>query len=226
MDKEAWNTAMGLQSVGHNWAAELRALRENHSLWARPENRNGRSVIWDQESTMGLAAQTCAGHAAVQQHWWWTRSTAPLSAPAGHFPSHLLNCTSEKCGYSFFARALRSHHLCKHYYVNIYVNITCGELTHLRRPWCWERLRAGREGDDRGWDAWMASQTQWTRVLVDSGSWWWIGRPGMQPFMGSKRVGHDWATELTDWLYFYLNSSLEDPSLAFNKEPPWSITIA
>ena len=67
----------------------------------------------------------------------------------------------------------------------------------LRRPWCWEGLRAGREGDDRGWDAWMASQTQWTRVLVDSGSWWWIGRPGMQPFMGSKRVGHDWATSLS-----------------------------
>ena len=67
----------------------------------------------------------------------------------------------------------------------------------MKRPWCWERLRAGGEGDDRGWDGWMSSPTQWTWVLVDSGSWWWTGRPGMLRFMGSQRVGHDWATELT-----------------------------
>ena len=72
----------------------------------------------------------------------------------------------------------------------------CEELTHLKRPWCWERLRAGGEGDDRGWDGWMASLTQWTWVWVDSGSWWWTGRPGVLWFMGSQRVGHDWATEL------------------------------
>ena len=59
-----------------------------------------------------------------------------------------------------------------------------------------ERLRAGEEGDNRGWDGWMASPTQWTWVWVDSGSWWWTGRPGMLRFMGSQRVGHDWATEL------------------------------
>ena len=70
------------------------------------------------------------------------------------------------------------------------------ELTHLNRPWCWERLRAGGEGDDRGWDGWMASPTQWTWVWVNSGSWWWTGRPGVLWFMGSQRVGHDWATEL------------------------------
>ena len=60
----------------------------------------------------------------------------------------------------------------------------------------WERLRAGGEGDDRGWDGWMASQTQWTRVWVNSRSWWWTGKPGVLWFMGSQRVGHDWATEL------------------------------
>ena len=64
------------------------------------------------------------------------------------------------------------------------------------RPWCWERLRAGGEGDDRGWDGWMASPTQWTRVWVDSSSWKWTGRPGMLRFMGLQRVGHDRATEL------------------------------
>ena len=58
------------------------------------------------------------------------------------------------------------------------------------------RLRARGEGDDRGWDGWMASQTRWTWVWVDSRSWWWRGRPGVLRFMGSQRVGHDWATEL------------------------------
>ena len=65
-----------------------------------------------------------------------------------------------------------------------------------KRPWCWERLKAGGEGDDRGWDGWMASLTWWTWVWVSSGSWWWTGRPGVLRFMGSQRVGHDWATEL------------------------------
>ena len=72
----------------------------------------------------------------------------------------------------------------------------CGELTHLKRPWCWEGLRAGAKGDDRGWDGWMSSPTQWICVWVDSRSWWWTGRPGVLKFMGSQRVGHDWATEL------------------------------
>ena len=72
----------------------------------------------------------------------------------------------------------------------------CKELTHLKRPRYWERLRAGGEGDDRGWDDWMAPPTQWIWVWVDSGSWWWTGRPGMLRFTGLQRVGHDWATEL------------------------------
>ena len=55
----------------------------------------------------------------------------------------------------------------------------CKELFHLKRPWCWERLKAGGEGDDRGWDGWMASPTQWTWVWVNSRSWWWTGRPGV-----------------------------------------------
>ena len=66
----------------------------------------------------------------------------------------------------------------------------------LERPWCWERLKAGGEGYDRGWDGWMASPTQWMWVWVNSGSWWWTGRPGMLQFMVSQRVGHDWVTEL------------------------------
>ena len=70
----------------------------------------------------------------------------------------------------------------------------CEELTHLKRPWCWERLKAGGEGDDTGWDNWMASPTPW--VWVNSGSWWWTGRPSLLQSMGSQRVGHNWVTKL------------------------------
>ena len=77
-----------------------------------------------------------------------------------------------------------------------YLATWCEELTHWKRPWCWERLRAGGEGDERGWDGWMASPTQSTWVWVNSGSWWRTRRPGVLHFMGSQRVGHDWATEL------------------------------
>ena len=92
------------------------------------------------------------------------------------------------------------------------------ELTHWKRPWCWEGLGAGGEGDDWGWDGWMASLIWWTWVWVNSGSWWWTGRPGVLRFMGSQRVGHDWATEL-NWtdlntllssfhvFYFFLKAS-------------------
>ena len=66
----------------------------------------------------------------------------------------------------------------------------------LRKDWCWERLKAGGEGDNRGWDGWMASLTWWTWVWVGSGSWWWTGKPDTLEPMGSQRVGHDWATEL------------------------------
>ena len=70
------------------------------------------------------------------------------------------------------------------------------ELTHWKRPWCWEGLGAGGEGDNKRWDGWMTSPTQSTWVWVNSGSWWWTGRPGALRFMGSQRVRHDWVTEL------------------------------
>ena len=73
----------------------------------------------------------------------------------------------------------------------------CEELTHWKGPWCWERLKAGGEGGDRGWDEWRASRTQWTWVWVNSRSWWWTGKPGMLQSMGLQRVRQDWATELS-----------------------------
>ena len=91
--------------------------------------------------------------------------------------------------------------------------IWCEELTHLKRPWCWERLRAGGEGDDRGWDGWMASLTQWTWVWITSRSWLWTGKPGVRQSMGSQRVGHNWATELK-W-YYYNHHFIEKSPLTF-----------
>ena len=71
---------------------------------------------------------------------------------------------------------------------------SCEELTHLKRPWCWERLRAGGEGNNRGWDGWMASPTQWTWVWINSRSWWWTGRPGVLRVMGLQSP-----TQLSNW---------------------------
>ena len=72
----------------------------------------------------------------------------------------------------------------------------CEELTHWKSPWCWERLKAGGEGDDKGWDGWMASLTQWIWVWVNSRSWRWTGRSGVLQYMGTPIVGYDWMTEL------------------------------
>ena len=103
------------------------------------------------------------------------------------FPSPLVNGTLANNS----SRGLKS--LCT--LVPVMVNFMC----NLKRPWCWEGLRAGGEWDDRGGDGLMASLTQWALVLVDSRSWWWTGRPGVLLFMGLRRVRHDWATEL-NWL--------------------------
>ena len=71
---------------------------------------------------------------------------------------------------------------------------TCEEPTHWKRPWCWDRLKAEKEGDDRGWDGWMASPTRWTWVWASSRSWWWTGKSGVLPSMGSQGV------DMTEWL--------------------------
>ena len=69
------------------------------------------------------------------------------------------------------------------------------EPIHWKRPWQWEGLKAGGEGDNREWDGWMASLTWWTWVWASSGRWWRTGKPGMLQSMGSQRVSHNWATE-------------------------------
>ena len=84
---------------------------------------------------------------------------------------------------------------------------SCEELTHWKRPSCWEGLGAGGEGDYRGWDGWMASPTRWAWVWVNSRSWRWTGRPGVLWFMRSQRVGHNWGTEL-NWTELRINQSI------------------
>ena len=83
----------------------------------------------------------------------------------------------------------------KHYFTSVW-----DEWTHWKRPWYWERLRAGGEGDDRGWDGWMASLFRWTWVWVNSGSWWWTGRPAcvVHGVATSQTWRSDW-TEL-NWI--------------------------
>ena len=85
--------------------------------------------------------------------------------------------------------------------INILVT-WCEELTHLKRPWCWGRLKAEGKGDDREWDSWMASPTQWTWVWVNSRSWWWTGKTGVLQSVGSQRVRQDWVTEM-NWTECY-----------------------
>ena len=72
----------------------------------------------------------------------------------------------------------------------------CKELTHWKRPWCWARLKAGGEGDNKGWDGWMASPTWWTWVWASSGSWWWTGKPGV---LYCSPWGHK-ELDMTEWL--------------------------
>ena len=81
---------------------------------------------------------------------------------------------------------------------------SCEELTHWKRPWCWEGLGAGGEGDDRGWNGWMASLTRWTWVWVNSGSWWWTGRPGCD----SWSLKESDTTELLDLLIYKIENLL------------------
>ena len=90
----------------------------------------------------------------------------------------------------------------------------CKELTHWKRPWCWEGLGAGGEGDNRGWDGWMASLTRWTWVWMGSGSWWWTGRPGVLWSTGSQRVRQDWPTEL-NWTVVLANTSMSSYNYCF-----------
>ena len=93
------------------------------------------------------------------------------------------------------------------------------ELTHWKRPWCWERLRLGGEGNNRGWDGWMASLTQWTWIWVSSGSWWWTGKPGVLWSMWSQSIRHNWTEQHKYWsLSFAFWDDIFNSSLLINHQ--------
>ena len=98
------------------------------------------------------------------------------------------------------------------------------EQTHWKRPWCWERLKVGGEGGDKGWDGWMALPMGWTWVWVGSRSWWWTGKPGMLQSMGSQRVGDNWVTELnwTELEWEQVNTMGRGSGIFFFVSPWWN----
>ena len=103
------------------------------------------------------------------------------------------------------------NHIIKIYFKHTHTHVKNWMETHQKyTPWCWERLKVGGKGDNRGWDGWMASPTQWTWVWVISGSWWWTGRPGVLQSTGSQRVRHNWVTGL-NWMDTIIEE-LECPS--------------
>ena len=106
--------------------------------------------------TWGLWAHRRAGeYDPTSEHLWWvTGATTLHSYPCIHSSLFLPTHSSS-------------------------LATSCEELTHWKRLWCWEGLRAGGEGNDRGWDGWMASLTWGMRVCVNPGIWWGIGRPGV-----------------------------------------------
>ena len=94
----------------------------------------------------------------------------------------------------------------------------CEELTGEKRPWWWVRLNAGGEGNDRGWDGYMASSTRWTWVSAISGCWLWPGKPDLLHSVGLQRVRHDWVTEV-NWATW---EALHPQECTFNVHPPFN----
>ena len=141
---------------------------------------------------------------ATGQHMWPTILNPP---PSSLYPSGL----SQNTGFGCPASCIELARFICFTYGNVHVKLGvswgwssntlatwCKELTHLKRPWCWERMKVGGEGDNRGWGDWMASPTRWIWVWVNSGSWWWTGKPGVLQSLGLRKVGHDWVAELTE----------------------------
>ena len=114
-----------------------------------------------------------------------------------HFPTHAFKISvfyvdSQELVWSWKVHETEKQRSFKLKNINLYMYM---------RLWCWEGLGAGGEVDNRGWDGWMASLTQWTWVWVNSESWWWTGRPGMLRFMGSQ--SRTWLSDRTELIYIY-----------------------
>ena len=169
--------SMGSHRVGHDWSNLAAAAASLHQAMVFPV------VMYGCESWTVKKAE--CQKIDTFELWCWRRLLrVPWTARRSN--QSILKEISSGCSLEGLMLKLKLQ----------YFGTSCEELTHWKRSWCWEGLGAGGEGDDRGWDGWMASLTRWTWVSVNSGSCWWTGRPGVLRFMRSQRVGHDWATEL------------------------------
>ena len=117
--------------------------------------------------------------------WWWRRLLRALG----------LQGNQASQSYRILSLNIQWKNWCWRWVSNTLAT-WCKELTYWNWPWCWERLRAGGEGDDRGWDGWMASLTQRTWVWASSGSWWQSGKPGVLQSMKLQRIEHDWTEQI------------------------------
>ena len=168
-------TPFTLSYWGHKISPHGDTLKERWGNWDSEREMSLRVGLWRRLSTEELMLLNCG----VGEDSW--ESLGLQGDPTSPFWRSALGFFWKEWCWSWNSSTLAT---------------SCEELTHWKRLWCWKGLGAGEEGDDRGWDGWMASLTQWTWVWVNSGSWWWTGRPGVLQFMGLQRVGHDWVTEL------------------------------
>ena len=129
------------------------------------------------------------------QETWWDMGSIPRSGRSpggGHGNPLQYSCLDNPMDRGVWQLQSRGLKRVRH----IWSDWACTQALCLKRPRCWEKLKVGGEGDDRGWDGWMASPTEWAWVWVNSRSWWWTERTGVLQSVGSQRVRHDWAAEL------------------------------
>ena len=155
-----------------------------------------RQHIWKQRHYFANKGSSSQGCGFSSSHVWmweldykesWAEELMLLNCGVGEDSWESLGLQGDPTSPSYRKSVLNIHWKDWCWSLNSNILATWWEkLTHLKRPWWWERLRAGGEGDERGWDGWMASPTQWTWVWVNSRRWWWTGRPHVLWFMGSQ----------------------------------------
>ena len=133
--------------------------------------------------------------------WPRDRERRPCWRPSHYNLKWTLNVNWKDWGWSWSSKTLGSW---------------CEELTHWKRPWCWERLKAGGDGDDRGWDGWMASPSRWMWVWASSRRWWRTGKPAVLQSTGSQRIGRDWRTTPHK-----ISLPTSEDTNTFTQELPW-----
>ena len=206
--------SMGLQRVRHDWVTSL-TLTCPLSQWCH-------STILSSVAPFSSCPQSFPVSGSFRMNWLFVSCGQNIGASVSAsvipviiqvwFPlglTNLISLLSKGLSIIFSSTTIWKHHFFSaqlSLWLKSHIHTWCDNtwsyfinIKYWKRPWCWERLKAGGEGDDRGWDGWMASLTLWTWVSAGSRSWWWTGKPGVLQSMGSQRVGHDWVIGLNDW---------------------------